>query len=130
MPAFLHQRDSTRLRLATSRHDPSIHNDGLIEFGGETVAGHIPICRNPVVDAHANHGSCWQGQTLRGQRLVRLSLGLSIGLSLWRNILLLLGWKLLLFPDPGIRLRARVLALVSLILLSGDRPCARAQCQP
>jgi hypothetical protein len=80
--ALLYKRDTASLRLSTARYNPSIHNDGLIQDGAETIPGHVTISRDPFVNTHSNNRPRGHGQRLRKHRLTWLSLGLSIGLAL------------------------------------------------
>ncbi len=57
MLAFLDDGDVARLRLATARHHPSIHDDWLIEHGAEAIAHGTAVTGNPFIDAHADDGA-------------------------------------------------------------------------
>src|ERR1700688_318339 len=114
MLTFFHQRDSTCLRLAAARHYPSTHNDRLIEDGAETIAGHVVIAGDPVVDTYSDDCPCGQRQRLREHSLVWLPLGLRVRLLLCRRVRLSLSLRIL-----GCHRTLDFAGLIRLILLCG-----------
>ena len=85
MAAFFHDRDSACLRLAAPSHNPSVHDDGLLDGGAEIVADYVVIAGEPFVDAHTDNSPGRQSQRLRQRWLVRLSLRLRVRLLLLEN---------------------------------------------